>query len=137
MEQEPPVLIDDVERGRAIFKDLAELALLLLDLRLPLSERGDVVDPEDALPPQKADVPAAICHLDVGNQLVHVLTLFRRPNCLLVEELAAALAQRRNDPGAMIEVVPEPLGVEELQLVLAITHELAKAGVVEEQPPIL
>src|SRR5215213_10136177 len=136
MEQEPPVLIDDVERRRAIFKDLAELALLLGDLRLPLSERGDVVHPEDALAPQKADVPTAVCHLDVGNQHVNELTLFRRPNCLLVEELAAALAQRRDDPGAMIEVVPEPLRVEELQLVLAITHELAKTGVVKQQPPI-
>ena len=132
MEQEPPVLVDDVERGRAIFKDLAELALLLCDLRLPLSERGDVVDPEDALATQKADVPAAICHLDVGNQHVNELTLFRRPNCLLVEELAAALAQRRNDPGAMIEVVPEPLRVEELQLFLVVAHELTKAGVMEQ-----
>jgi hypothetical protein len=31
--------------------------------------------------------------------------------------------------GAMIEVVPESLCIEELQLVLAITHELAKPGV--------
>src|SRR5215203_4977544 len=65
VEQEPPVLIDDVERRRAVFEDLAELALLLGDLRLALSQRGDVIHPENALAPQKADVPAAVCHLDV------------------------------------------------------------------------
>ena len=31
VEQQPPVLIDDVEAGRAIFEDLAELALVLGD----------------------------------------------------------------------------------------------------------
>ena len=50
---------------------------------------------------------------------------------------AAALAQRLDDPGAMVEVVPEPLGVEEMQLLLVVAQELAQARVVEEQPPVL
>ena len=32
VEQQPPVLIDDVEAGRAIFEDFTELALVLGDL---------------------------------------------------------------------------------------------------------
>ena len=50
VEQQPPVLVDDVEAGRAIFEDLAELALVLGDLgralpvagaRLLVQHRGD------------------------------------------------------------------------------------------------
>jgi hypothetical protein len=32
VEQQPPVLVDDVETGRAIFEDFTELALVLGDL---------------------------------------------------------------------------------------------------------
>jgi hypothetical protein len=39
VEQQPPVLVDDVETGRAIFEDFTELALVLRDLG-----RGAVVD---------------------------------------------------------------------------------------------
>ena len=63
--------------------------------------------------------------------------LFRLPDHFLVQELAAALAERLDDPGAMVEIVPEPLGVEEMQLLLVIAEELAKAGIVEEEPPVL
>ena len=49
VENEPPVLVDDEQAGRAVFQRLAKLALVLGELGLALRERGDVVDPQDAL----------------------------------------------------------------------------------------
>ena len=48
--------------------DLAELALLLGDLGLALLQRRDVVDPEDPLAADEADMAAVIGDLDIGNE---------------------------------------------------------------------
>jgi len=37
----------------------------------------------------------------------------------------------------MVEVVPEPLGVEEMQLLLLVAEDRAQSGVVEDEPPLL
>ncbi len=137
VEQKPAVLIDDIERRRAIFEDLTELPLLLGDLRLALAERRDVVDPQDALAADEADVAAAVGDLGVGDQHMDEPALLGLPDRLLVEELAAALAQPLDDPGPVVEVVPEPPRVEEVHLLLVIAHELAQSRVVEQQPPVL
>jgi hypothetical protein len=127
VEQKPAVLIDDIERRRAIFDDLTELPLLLGDLRLALAERRDVVDPQDALAADEADVAAAVGDLGVGDQHMDEPALLGLPDRLLVEELAAALAQPLDDPGPVVEVVPEPPRVEEVHLLLVIAHELAQS----------
>ena len=68
VEDEPPLLVDEAETGRAVLQELAELALLLGDLRLALAQRRDVVDPQDALAADEADVTAAVGDLGVGDQ---------------------------------------------------------------------
>src|SRR5690606_14269566 len=55
----------------------------------------------------------------------------------LVQELAAALAEGGDDPLALVEVDPEPAGVEEFELGLAVAEHLAKPRVVKQQPPVL
>ena len=45
--------------------------------------------------------------------------------------------RRLDDARALVEVVPEPAGVDELHLFLVVAQQLAHAGVVEEQPTLL
>src|SRR5829696_492206 len=137
VEDEPPLLVDEAETRGAVLQEIVELALLLGDLRLALAQRRDVVDPQDALAADEADVTAAVGDLGVGDQHMDEPALFGFPDRLLVEELAAALAQPFDDPGAVVEVVPEPLRVEEVHLLLVIAHEPPQARIVEQQPPVL
>ena len=53
------------------------------------------------------------------------------------KQLAAAHAQQFDDARAMVEVVPELLGIEELQLVLLVAEQVAQPPVVEQDPPLL
>ena len=68
VEEQPPILVDDVQSGRAVFEDLAELAFVLGNLCLALPQRRDVVDPQHPFAAEEAHMPAAVCHLDVGDQ---------------------------------------------------------------------
>ena len=114
MKQEPPVLVDDAKAGRGIFENLADLALLLGNLRLALLERRDVVDPEDALAAGEADVTAMVGDLHVRQEDMDRPAVLRLPDHLLVQKLPAAFPQPSDDLGPLIEMLPEPARVEEV-----------------------
>ena len=59
------------------------------------------------------------------------------PDHLLVEQLAAARAQQFDDARAVIEVVPEALGVEQLQLVLLVADQIAQPPIVKQDAAVL
>src|SRR6185312_14370146 len=50
---------------------------------------------------------------------------------------SAARAQQLDDAGAMVEVVPEPFGVEQVQFLFAVACQFAQAPVVEQKPSVL
>ncbi len=65
------------------------------------------------------------------------LALLRFPDDLLIQKLAAALAERLDDLRPVVEIVPELPRVELMQLLLGITQEFAQSGIVENEPPFL
>ncbi len=101
-------------------ENFPKLALLFDDLRLVLGQRGDVVDPEHALAADEADVAAAIGDLHVGQQQMQQPAALGPPDHPFVQDLAALLAQLRNDAGPLLEVVPVLAGIAELELFLAV-----------------
>ncbi len=137
MEDESSLLIDQTQSGRTALQQLPELPLLLGKARLALLESRDVVQPRDPLAADEADVPAPVTDLDIRDQERDELPLLRFPDHFLVQELPAAFAKRFDDPVAVLEVGPKPFGVEEVQLVLVVAHELAQPCVMEDDPPLL
>ena len=137
MEEESSLVIDDDQSGGTVLENLAELALLLGDLRLALGQGGDVVDPAKTLAADKADMPAPVGDLDVRDQQVNELALLRLPDHLLVQQLAALVLQCRDDPRPLLEVMPERAGVDELELLLLVAQELPQARTVEQQAAVL
>ena len=65
------------------------------------------------------------------------LALLGPPDHFLVEQCAAAFAQRLDDPSPLVEIVPERPRVDELHLLFAVAEQLAQPRVVKEQPPVL
>ena len=112
VEDQPPVLVDKAQASRAVLEELAELAFLVGELRLPLLQGGNVVEPRDALATDEADMTAPVRHLDIRDQGMDQLALLGFPDHLLVQQLATALAQRLDETSAVIEVMPEPPRVE-------------------------
>ena len=137
VKQDASVFVDHAHRRRAEVQNFVKLALLLDDLRLVLDERGDVVNPQHALAAGKADVPTLIGDLHVGQQQMKRPAALGPPDYALVDELAAAFAQRLDDPRALLDVVPEQPGLDELKLILLVSEHFAQPRVVEQQPPVL
>src|SRR5829696_8194333 len=102
-----------------------------------LPQRGDVVEPRDALAAGEADMAAPVRHLHVRHQGMDRPTLFRLPDHLLVQELTAAFPQGLDDRGSMIEIMPELFRVEEVQFLLVVAEHLAQARIVEDEAPLL
>jgi hypothetical protein len=84
VKEEPSLLVDHIQRGGAIFEDLAQLALLLGHLRLTLGQGGDIVHPAKAFAADKADMTTLVGDLNVRDQQVDESTLLRLPNHLLI-----------------------------------------------------
>lgn len=101
------------------------------------AERRDVIDPGDPLGAREADVAALVGDLNVGHQVVQELPVLGPVDHLLVQELAATLAQTPDDAGSVVEILPEPPGVEELELGLVVADHLAKPPLVQQKPPRL
>ena len=137
MENQPPVLVDHEQAGRAVFQRLPKLPLVLGDLRLALRQCGDVIDPQDALAADEADVTAAIGDLRIRDEDVQQPAALILPDRFLVEELTAALAQRFDDPRPLREILPEQPGIEERKLLLLVAEKRAEPLIVEEQPAVL
>jgi hypothetical protein len=78
-------------------------------------------------------VATLIGNLDVGDQQVETLALFGLPDHLLVQQLAAAVPEEPDDPVPMVEVLPEPFRIEELQFLFFIPQQLAQTPIVEEE----
>ena len=53
-----------------------------------------------------------------------------------LSKLAAARPQQLDDARAVSEVVPEPPGVEQLQLVLLVAEQFAQPPIVEQEPAV-
>ena len=137
VEQEPPILVDDIHGGGAEVEDFAKLALLLGDLLLVLRQRGDVVDPQHALAADKTDMAAVITDLHIGQKQMNQRAFLGTPNHLFIEKLAALLAQLVDDPRALIEVMPMHAGIAKVELGFAVAENFAQPRVVEQKPPIL
>src|SRR6185437_8160848 len=80
---------------------------------------------------------AVVGDLHVGDQKIEQFALLGLPGYFLVEQLSAARAQQLDDASAMIEVVPEPFGVEQVQFLFAVACQFAQAPVVEQKPSVL
>src|SRR3954471_1082177 len=65
VEQQPAILVDDVETSRTMVENFPELALMLGALCFALPQFRDVVNPGNALATYKADMTAAIGYLRV------------------------------------------------------------------------
>ena len=78
-----------------------------------------------------------IGHLNVRDQKIEEFPLLGLPDHLLVQQLTAARPQQLDHAGPMFEVVPEPLGVEQLQFVFLVPRQVAQPPIVEQQPPVL
>ncbi len=137
VEQESSLFVNDEQRRGAILQDLTKLALLLGDLRLALGQRGDVVHPANTLATDEADMSAAVGHLHIRDEQVQKLPLFGLPDHLLVQQLAASVSQRFNNPSSLLEVVPERAGVNVIDLLLRVPQEFPQARVMEEQTAVL
>ena len=130
-----PVVADEAF-GDALDR-LGEPPLAAQPRLLGAAQRRDVVEPEQPLAAGHRDMAAGIGHLDVGDQQIEQFAPLGLPDHLLVQQLAAARPQQFDDAGPMIEVVPEPLGVEQLQLCFLVARQVAQPPVVEEEPPVL
>ena len=137
VEQEPPILVDDIHGGGAKVENFAKLSLLLGDLVLVLRQRGNVVNPQHALAADETDVAAVITDLDIGQKQMNQRAFLGTPNHLFIEKLAALLAQLIDDPRALIEVMPMQAGIAKIELGFAVAENFAQPRVVEQQPPIL
>ena len=137
VEQEPPILVDDIYRGGAKVENFAKLALLLGDLRLVLRQRGDVIDPQHPLAADKTDVAAVIADLYIGQKQMNQRPLLGPPNHLFIENLAALRAQLVDDPRALIEVMPMHAGVAKVELGFAVAQNFAQPRIVEQEPAVL
>ena len=133
MEQQPPLFVNHVEPGGAMFEDFPELPLLVGEFHFPLSQRGDIVDPRNSLAADETDMAAVICNLRIRDQNVDQLALFRPPDCFLVQHLTAPLPEGFDDPGSVLKVVPAPSGIKEAHLLLVVAQELAKTSIVEQK----
>ena len=100
-------------------------------------QRRDVVEPEQPLAAGHGNVAAGVSDLDIGDQQIEQLSPLGLPDHLLVEQLAATGPQQLDDARAVLEVVPEPLGVEQLQLVLLVARQFTQAPIVKQQRPVL
>ena len=136
VKQDPPLLVDDADRGRTVIQDLAKLALLFENLRLVLGQRGHVVNPQHALAADEADVPALVGDLCVSQQHMKELAVLAPPDDLLIQQLPAPLAQRRDDSRALFAVVPERAGVDAFDLGRLVAEQFAQPRVVEQQAAI-
>ena len=137
VKKDAALLVDHAHRCGAKVQDFVELALLLDNLRLMLNKGGNIVDPQHALAAGKADVSALIGDLHVGQQHMKRPAALGPPDHALVDELAAAFAQRLDDPRALLDIVPEQPRVDQLELILPISKQFAQPGVVEQQPSVL
>ena len=136
VKQDPPVLVDDADRRRAEVEDLAKLALLFENLRLVLGQRGYVVNPQHALAADKTDVPALVGDLGVGQQHMKELAVLGPPDGLLIQQLPAPLAKRRDDSRTLLAVVPERAGVDAFDLGRLVAEQFAQPLVLEQEPAI-
>jgi hypothetical protein len=137
VKQNASIVVDHAHSRRAVVEDFAKLPLLLHDLKLVLGQGGDVIDPQHALAADEADVAAAVGDLRVAEQQIQKLARLGAPDHPLVEKLAALLAQRSNNAGALLEVMPEQAGVKPAELVFRITQKLAQTCVVKQQTAVL
>ena len=70
---------------------------------------------------------AMVCDLHIGDEMVEGLTVLGLPEHFLVQELAAALSKQLDDSFPVVEIAPEPLCVEELQLLFFVNPRV-RAG---------
>ena len=133
-----PVLavVTDKAFGNALDR-LGEPPFAALSCLLGAAQRRDVVEPIKPLAAADRDVAAVVGDLDVRDQKIEQFALLGLPDDFLVQQLSAARPQQFDHARAMIEVVPEPPGVEQVQLLLLIAGQFAQAPIVEQEPPIL
>ena len=103
---------------------------------LRAAQGRDVIEPEQPLGAGDRNVAAGVSDLDIGDQQIEQFSALGLPDHLFVEQLAAACAQQLDDALPVREVVPEPLGVEQFQLILLVARQFAQPPVVEQQSPI-
>ena len=80
---------------------------------------------------------AVVGDLDIGDQQIEQFALLGLPDHFFVEQLAAARAQQLDHARTVLEVVPEPPGVEQFQFLFLVARQVAQPPIVEQQPPVL
>ncbi|MFY9694633.1 MAG: hypothetical protein WAK35_12915 [Xanthobacteraceae bacterium] len=136
VEQEPPIVVDDIHCGGAEVEDFAKLAFLLGDLRLLLGQRANIVNPQHTLAADKTNMATVIPDLHIGQQQMNQCAFLGPPNHFFIEKLAALLAQLVDDPYALIEVMPMHAGIAKIELCFAVAQNFAQPRVVEQQPAV-